>query len=342
MTLALEDLTVTYGTYTAVNNITLTVPDGEILGLLGPSGCGKSTLLRAIAGLEHPTHGRITYNNTPMNTVPVHKRNFGLMFQDGQLFPHKNVAANIAYGLTTHTPRTTRPTRQQRNTRVNELLTLVGLTGYNTRDITTMSGGERQRVALARALAPHPTLLLLDEPLSALDKELRERLATDLRTILRTTNTTAIFVTHDQDEAFTICDRVAIMRNGTIPQIDTPEKLWRAPANRHIAEFLGYEAILTDTPFTGYAPGHHTITAINPPTTTPTPPTQTPTPNTTLTGTLTDRLFRQGHPMARVTIPTIGTLTCHITPTLDPQPGDTVTLTPHQTPPCTPPQPLAQ
>lgn len=213
MTLTLEDLTVTYGTYTAVNNITLTVPDGEILGLLGPSGCGKSTLLRAIAGLEHPTHGRITYNNTPMNTVPVHKRNFGLMFQDGQLFPHKNVAANIAYGLTTHTPRTTRPTRQQRNTRVNELLTLVGLTGYNTRDITTMSGGERQRVALARALAPHPTLLLLDEPLSALDKELRERLATDLRTILRTTNTTAIFVTHDQDEAFTICDRVAIMRN---------------------------------------------------------------------------------------------------------------------------------
>ncbi|WP_051196401.1 ABC transporter ATP-binding protein [Jonesia quinghaiensis] len=328
MALTMDNITVHYGTTTAVNAVTLTVGDGEILGLLGPSGCGKSTLLRTIAGLETATTGHITWDGQDMGNTPVHQRGFGLMFQDGQLFPHKNVGANVAYGLTMRNiPRT------EKRHRVTQLLELVGLAGAERRDIHTMSGGERQRVALARALAPRPAVLLLDEPLSALDRELRERLAVDVRAILRATNTTAVFVTHDHDEAFTVADRVAIMRAGEVLQTDTPEKLWRSPATRSVAEFLGYEAIISESPFIGYAPGHHTITATHTSPATPgdSAPHSSPANQTPLTGILTDRMFRTGHPMGRVTIPTLGTLTCNIAQGLDPQLGDTVTLTP--TPP---------
>jgi thiamine transport system ATP-binding protein len=193
-----------------VHDVTLSLGAGEVLAVLGASGAGKSTLLRAIAGLE-PATGTMAWEGRDLAGVPAYQRGFALMFQDGQLFAHLSVARNVDYPL-----RLRRMPRAEREARVAELLTLVGLEGHGARLPATLSGGERQRVALARALAAAPRLLLLDEPLSALDAELRVRLAADLRRILSTTGTTAILVTHDQDEAFAVADRIAVMRDGRI------------------------------------------------------------------------------------------------------------------------------
>jgi thiamine transport system ATP-binding protein len=171
--------------------------------------------------------------------VPVHRRGFGLMFQEGQLFPHRDVARNVAFGL-----EMARAPRAARRRRVEDLLRAVGLEGYGRRAVSTLSGGEQQRVALARALAPSPQLLLLDEPLSALDRSLRERLAADVRRTLVSTGTTALFVTHDHDEAFTVADRVAVMSAGRLLRVDVPARLWREPGSRTVAVFLGYEAFV--------------------------------------------------------------------------------------------------
>jgi thiamine transport system ATP-binding protein len=221
----------------AVAGVDLDVPAGQVLALLGPSGCGKSSLLRAVAGLEPPAAGEVRWDGLDLASVPVHRRGFGLVFQDGQLFPHRDVAGNVAYGLRGLD-------RPGRAARVTELLDLVGLPGYERRPVATLSGGERQRVALARSLAPAPRLLLLDEPLSALDRSLRERLAEDLRRVLVATGTTALFVTHDQDEAFTVADRVAVLSAGRLLQVASPDELWRRPASREVAEFLGYRTFL--------------------------------------------------------------------------------------------------
>ncbi|MCG2799530.1 MAG: ABC transporter ATP-binding protein [Cellulomonas sp.] len=233
--LGVRDLVVTYGARRAVDGVDLDVPPGQVLALLGPSGCGKSSLLRAVAGLERPAAGHVTWDGADLGPVPVHRRGFGLLFQDGQLFAHRDVAGNVGYGL---------PRGAGRAGEVARLLDLVGLPGSQQRDVATLSGGERQRVALARSLAPRPRLLLLDEPLSALDRALRERLATDLRAVLETTGTTAVFVTHDQDEAFAVADRIAVMAAGRLSQVATPAELWRAPASAAVARFLGYEAFL--------------------------------------------------------------------------------------------------
>lgn len=260
--LVVRDAVVRYGSVTAVDEVSLHVAPGEVVALLGPSGCGKSSLLRAVAGLEPLAGGSVSWDGEPVDGVPVHRRGFGLMFQDGQLFTHRDVSGNVAYGLrTTRLARPSGPRRSgpvdddrgapvdgarpvDRARRVDELLELVGLAGYGPRPVATLSGGERQRVALARALAPAPRLLLLDEPLSALDRALRERLAVDLRAVLVATGTTAVFVTHDQDEAFAVADRVAVMRAGRLLQVDAPADLWRRPASRDVAEFLGYEAFV--------------------------------------------------------------------------------------------------
>ena len=231
--LTLRDVVVRYGPVAAVDGVSLDVPTGSVVALLGPSGCGKSSLLRAVAGLEPLAAGSVSWDGTSLAGVPVHRRGFGLMFQDGQLFAHRTVGGNVAYGL---------PARS--GARIAELLELVGLAGYEDRGIATLSGGERQRVALARALAPAPRLLLLDEPLSALDRALRERLAVDLRAALVATGTTAVFVTHDQDEAFAVADRVAVMAAGRLLQVDAPADLWIRPASREVASFLGYEAFV--------------------------------------------------------------------------------------------------
>ena len=226
----------------ALDDVSVEVRAGEVLGILGASGSGKSTLLRAIAGLEMLSAGRVLWDGMDITAVPVHRRGFALMFQDGQLFPHRTVGSNIAYPL-----RIARQPRGQMQERVTELLDLVGLTGFEDRAVTELSGGEQQRVALARALAARPRLLLLDEPLSALDRELRDRLATDLRRILVETGTTAIMVTHDQDEAFAMSDRVAVMGAGHVLQTGSPIDLWRAPATEAIARFLGYTTVLDES-----------------------------------------------------------------------------------------------
>ncbi len=195
----------------AVRGVSLHVPQGRTVALLGPSGCGKSTLLRAVTGLESLAGGLIRFDGQDLADVPVHRRDFGLVFQDGQLFAHRDVAGNIDYGLVMH-----HVPRAERAQRVAELLQLVGLEGYESRSVATLSGGQRQRVALARALAPRPRLLLLDEPLSALDRDLRERLSHDLRDILRSTGTTALYVTHDHSEADVVADRVLTMSEGQL------------------------------------------------------------------------------------------------------------------------------
>ncbi|KRF14931.1 ABC transporter ATP-binding protein [Nocardioides sp. Soil796] len=237
--LSLHQVTVTYGAAVAVDDVSLELSAGEVLAVLGPSGCGKSTLLRAVAGLEPVSAGRITFDGGDLAGVPTHKRGFALMFQDGQLFNHQSVGANVGYALRIrHRP------RREVATRVEELLELVGLAGYADRAPATLSGGERQRVALARALAVEPRLLLLDEPLSALDKSLRERLALDLREILTRAGTTALFVTHDHEEAFAVADRMALMRAGRLVQDGTLAEVWEHPADSEAASFLGYPTVL--------------------------------------------------------------------------------------------------
>jgi thiamine transport system ATP-binding protein len=238
--LEVRDLTVRYDGTTAVEALDLDVPAGSLTAVLGPSGSGKSTLLRAIAGLEAPVAGSIAYDGHDLARVPTHRRGFALMFQDGQLFPHQSVGRNVGYAL-----RLRGASRIENSHRVAELLELVGLAGYEARMPSTLSGGERQRVALARSLAVEPRMLLLDEPLSALDRDLRERLAGELHDILRRADTTALLVTHDQEEAFAIADRMAVMREGRLVQSGSVEDVWRAPADAWTARFLGYATVLT-------------------------------------------------------------------------------------------------
>ena len=237
--LALKDISKTFGEKLALAGVSLDVNPGEIVALLGPSGCGKSTLLHIIAGLETADRGSVAWQGQPLERVPTYQRGFGLMFQDYMLFPHLNVAKNIAFGL-----------QNQPNSpaaiaaRVDELLSLVGLKGYGDRDVSTLSGGEQQRVALARSLAPGPRLLMLDEPLGALDRALREDLLAELQHILAELSQTAIYVTHDQDEAFSFADRVAVMQAGAIEQISSPTEMYRRPASPFVARFLGLTNLL--------------------------------------------------------------------------------------------------
>jgi thiamine transport system ATP-binding protein len=201
--LDVQKVTVRFGERVVLDAVSLTVNDGEIVGLLGPSGCGKSTLLRVIAGLQPIENGVVRWDSEDLANVGAHARRFGFVFQDQQLFPHMDVAANVGFGL-----KMAHAAKPAIAKRVGELLELVGLPGYEGRSIATLSGGESQRVALARALAPQPRLLLLDEPLSALDRELHDRLADEVRGLLKQLGMTAIHVTHDPDEAAVVCDRV--------------------------------------------------------------------------------------------------------------------------------------
>jgi len=241
--LVVRDLTVRFDGTTAVDRVDLDVPAGSVTAVLGPSGSGKSTLLRAVAGLEPPTSGSIRYAGRDLAAVPTHKRGFALMFQDGQLFSHQSVGRNVGYPL-----RLRHRAGDNTRARVAELLDLVGLAGFEHRMPATLSGGERQRVALARSLAVEPRMLLLDEPLSALDRDLRERLAGELHDILRRAGTTALLVTHDQEEAFAIADRMAVMRAGRLVQAGTVADVWRQPEDAWTARFLGYATVLEGAP----------------------------------------------------------------------------------------------
>ncbi len=235
--LEIDGLDVAYDGVPAVRDADLSVPAGAVVAVLGPSGCGKSTLLRAVAGLEPPTAGRISFDGADLAGVPTHRRGFALMFQDGQLFPHLTVARNVAYALRLRRARGVEE-------RVAQLLVLVGLEGYDARLPATLSGGERQRVALARSLAAEPRLLLLDEPLSSLDAGLRERLAGDLRRILHEAGTTTLLVTHDHDEAYAVADHLVVMREGRVVQSGEVADVWASPVDAETAVFLGYAHVL--------------------------------------------------------------------------------------------------
>lgn len=237
--LELRHISKTFNHEPAVDDVSLDLADGNILCLLGPSGCGKTTLLRIIAGLENTDAGSVYFDGRNMTGIEPHCRNFGMMFQEFALFPHMDVIGNITFGL-----RMQKRSRTETLRRSQEMLALVGLEGYAGRNVSELSGGERQRVALARSLAPHPRLVLLDEPLGSLDRALRERLLLDVKNILKTLRVTSVFVTHDQTEAFAIGDIIAVMNKGKIEQIDRPEKLYARPANAQVAGFLGFHNLV--------------------------------------------------------------------------------------------------
>jgi thiamine transport system ATP-binding protein len=233
--LQVDGAVVRFGASVAVDAVDLTVGAGETVAILGPSGCGKTTLLRAIAGLVRLDGGTIAWDGTDLAAVPPHRRRFGLMFQEYALFPHRDVAGNVEFGL-----RMAGLSRAERAGRVDEVLDLVGLTALRDRRIVGLSGGEQQRVALARALAVEPRLLMLDEPLGALDRPWRERLVREIRTLLDRTELSALYVTHDHEEAFALADRVVVMRAGRVVQAGTPTEVWRQPADEWTAAFLGF------------------------------------------------------------------------------------------------------
>jgi len=237
--LEILDLRKTYPDGWTLHGVSFAVDEGENLCLLGPSGCGKTTLLRLIAGLEASDGGHVLVGGEDVTQASPHLRGFGLMFQEYALFPHKDVFGNVAFGL-----RMQRLSREKAAARVAEVLDLVGLAGFERRDVNQLSGGERQRVALARSLAPQPRLLMLDEPLGALDRALRERLMDELPDILRRAGATAIIVTHDQEEAFALADRIVLMQAGRVVQIGMPEEVYRRPASAWAAHFLGLTNLL--------------------------------------------------------------------------------------------------
>lgn len=223
-----------FGTMRAIEDLSLDIAHGEFFTLLGASGCGKTTLLRMIAGLEGTNSGEIFIDGQPMCAVPPYLRPVNMVFQSYAIFPHLNVRDNIAYGL-----RRLGMPRAQQNAMVGEMLDLVALPGYGRRRANELSGGQRQRVALARALILKPKVLLLDEPLGALDKQLREQMQLELRRLQRSVGITFVFVTHDQEEALTLSDRIAVMAGGKILQVDSPKRLYEAPRSRHVAGFIG-------------------------------------------------------------------------------------------------------
>ncbi len=224
----------TYGDFTAVNGISLTIKQGEFFTLLGPSGCGKTTLLRMIAGFNTVDGGEIRFDDQVINKLPAHKRDIGMVFQNYAIFPHLNVSDNVAYGLKArHVP------RNEIQTRVEEALKMVQIDQLNKRKPNELSGGQQQRVALARAFVIEPGVLLMDEPLSNLDAKLRVQMRTTIKKLQRRLGITTIYVTHDQEEALAISDRIAVMNQGNIMQIGTPEEIYRKPANPFVANFIG-------------------------------------------------------------------------------------------------------
>ena len=233
-TLELANVTKRYGDVVAVDDATLSVPAGSFVCLLGPSGCGKTTLMRIVAGLETASAGTVRFDDVPIDSLPVHKRDFGMVFQSLALFPHLSVGDNIAYPL-----RIRGHGKAEREARVAELLDLVRLPGVAGRAVSQLSGGQRQRVAIARALAVSPKLFLLDEPLSALDAKLREAMQVELRQLQQRLAITTIVVTHDQREAMTMADTIVVMKGGRILQMDRPIDVYRRPASPFVADFLG-------------------------------------------------------------------------------------------------------
>jgi spermidine/putrescine transport system ATP-binding protein len=232
--LEIDDLTVTYGDLTAVDGVSLTVDEGELCCLLGPSGSGKSTVLRAISGFERPSAGRVRLDGVDITDLPPNERDCSMVFQDWALFPHRSVRENVEFGL-----KMRGVAAPKRESRATEMLALVEMDGYEDSRPDQLSGGQKQRVALARSLVVDPDLLLLDEPLSSLDRRLRETMQLELKDIHDRVGTTMLYVTHDQDEAFTLGDRLGVMDDGRLVQHDTPEAVYDDPTDRFVESFLG-------------------------------------------------------------------------------------------------------
>jgi len=230
----MEELSRRYGPVVALNELTLTLAPGELVALLGPSGCGKTTALRLVAGLEEANSGRVVFGGKDVTGLPASKRDVGMVFQAYSLFPHMTAIQNVAFGLTLR-----RKTSDERRRRAGEMLELVGLSGFADRYASQLSGGQQQRVALARALAIEPTVLLLDEPLSALDAKVRSRLRDEIRRVQLDVGITTLFVTHDQEEALAIADRVGVMQSGHLEQLGPPMEIYARPATPFVAEFVG-------------------------------------------------------------------------------------------------------
>jgi len=239
----LTDVSVTFDGVPAIESVSLSIAEGEFFTLVGPSGCGKTTTLRTVAGFETPDAGVVEISGRDVAGVPPEDRNVGVVFQNYALFPHMSVRENVAYGLRYRDP----PGDVSDEERVTNLLELVDMAGMGDRDPEELSGGQQQRIALARALAPGPEVLLLDEPLSALDAQLRERLRVVIRDLQQELGITTIYVTHDQAEALAISDRVAVMHGGRVEQIGPPEDIYREPATRFVAEFIGDNNLLEGT-----------------------------------------------------------------------------------------------
>jgi putative spermidine/putrescine transport system ATP-binding protein len=230
----MEDLSRRYGPVVALNELNLTMAPGELVALLGPSGCGKTTALRLVAGLEEANSGRVVFGGKDVTGLPASKRDVGMVFQAYSLFPHMTAMQNVAFGLTLR-----HKTADERRRRAGEMLELVGLSGFADRYASQLSGGQQQRVALARALAIEPTVLLLDEPLSALDAKVRSRLRDEIRRVQLEIGITTLFVTHDQEEALAIADRVGVMQSGHLEQLGPPTEIYSRPATPFVAEFVG-------------------------------------------------------------------------------------------------------
>ena len=303
--LRVEALEVRYGDTVALDGVDLVVVDGEVVSVLGPSGSGKSTLLRAVAGLEPPVHGRVAWDGDDLTGVPPHRRQLGLMFQDHTLFPHRDVLGNVAFGLRMHGV----PSAQAA-ARAGELLTLVGLAGYEHRRVAELSGGEQQRVALARAIAPAPLLLMLDEPLGSLDRALRERLMVELRDLFTRLGLTSLYVTHDHDEAFALADRVAVMHDGRIEQLGSPVEVWEHPATEFVARFLGYN--VTDALGGGRVAVRPDSLRVD--------------PEGPIAGVVTARTFRRDHFLLEVKVADAPSLEVAVTGDRIPATGDPVRL----------------
>ena len=243
--LSLNYISKHFGTTPAVADVSIAVERGEFFGLLGPSGCGKTTTLRMIAGLELPDTGSVEFDGRDITTLPSEKRGFGMVFQNYALFPHLNVFENVAFGLRARGTRGSKatvsegPATDSINERVIQALELVQLPGFGARRVDELSGGQQQRVAIARAIAIEPSLLLFDEPLSNLDVALREETRRELRALVKRLNLTAVYVTHDQEEAFALCDRIAVMSEGRVHQVGAPRELYDHPDNPVVAKFLG-------------------------------------------------------------------------------------------------------
>lgn len=265
--LSLNEISKRFGATTAVADVSIAVERGEFFGLLGPSGCGKTTTLRIIAGLESPDTGSVEFDGREITTLPSEKRGFGMVFQNYALFPHLNVFENVAFGLRARRLPTRNP--ELIKDEVARALDLVQLPEFETRRVDELSGGQQQRVAIARAIAIEPALLLFDEPLSNLDVALREETRRELRALVKRLNLTAVYVTHDQEEAFALCDRIAVMSEGRVRQVGAPRELYDRPANAIVARFLGNNNLMramrltsTNDPLTKFKTldGGHTLT----------------------------------------------------------------------------------